>query len=46
MASELITSQHTCEGLSKFILPNDMVTVDLEVMSLTGVHVYKRTKIM
>ena len=27
-----------------FILPDDTVTVDLEVMTLTGVHVYKRDK--
>ena len=44
MASELIAAQHTCEGLLKFLLPDDMVTVDLEVMTLTGVHVYKRDK--
>ena len=44
MASEMIAAHHTCEGLLKFILPDDMVTVDLEVMMLTGVHVYKRDK--
>ena len=44
MASELIAAQHTCEGLLKFILPNDTVTVDLEVMSLIGVHIYKKDK--
>ena len=44
MASELIAAQHTCEGLLKFILPDDTVTVDLEVMTLTGVHVYRKDR--
>ena len=44
MSSELSTVQHTCKGLLKFILPKDMVTIDLEVMTLTGVHVYKKDK--
>ena len=44
MASELITAQHTCKGLLKFILPKDMVTVDLQVMTLTGAHIYKKHK--
>ena len=44
MASELIAAQHNCEGLLKFILPDDTVTDDLEVMTLTGVHAYKRDK--
>ena len=44
MASELIAAQHTCEGPLKFILPDDIVTIYLEVMTLTGVHVYKRDK--
>ena len=42
--SKLIAAQHPCKGQLKFILPNDMVTVDLEVMSLTGVHIYKKDK--
>ena len=44
MASDLIAAQHTCEGLLKFILPDDTVTFDLEIMTLTGVHIYKRDK--
>ena len=44
MASELIAVHHTCEGLLKFILPEDTVTVDLDVMTLTGVHVYKKDR--
>ena len=44
MAGDIIAAQHNYEGLQKFILPDDMVTVDLEVMTLTGVHVYKRDR--
>ena len=44
MASKLIAAQHTCKGLLKYILPNDMMTVDLAVMTLTGVHNYKKDK--
>ena len=44
MASNMIAAQHRCEGLLKFILPDNMVIVYLEVMTLTGVHVYKRDK--
>ena len=44
MASELIAAQHTCKGLLKFILPDDTVTVDLKVITLTGAYVYKRDK--
>ena len=44
MASDMIAAQHTWEVLLKFILPDDTVTVDLEGMTLTGVHVYKRDK--
>ena len=36
MASKLIAAQHASEGLVKFILPDDTVTVDLEGMTLTG----------
>ena len=32
------------DGLLKFILPKDLETVDLEVMTLTGVHIYKKDK--
>ena len=44
MASRLIAAQHTCKGLLKFILPDDTVTVDLEVMTLSGVHVYRKDR--
>ena len=44
MASKLIAAQHTCKGLLKFILPNDMLTVDMEVMTLSGVHIYRKDR--
>ena len=44
MTNKLITVQHACKGLLKFILPKDTVTVDLEVVTLTGVHIYKKDK--
>ena len=44
MASNLIAAQHNCEGLLKFILLDDTVTVNLEVMTLTGVHIYRKDR--
>ena len=44
MASELVAAQHTCEGLLKFILPKDTVTIDIEVMTLTGFHVNRKDR--
>ena len=44
MANELVTAQHSCDGLLKFVLPKDMVSVDVEVMTLTGVHTYMEDK--
>ena len=41
MASEMMTVQHSCEGLLRFILLDDTVTVDMEVMTLKGVHIFK-----
>ena len=46
MASELITAQHTFEALLKFILLNDMMTVDIEMMTLTGSTHIEKTEIM
>ena len=36
--------QHSCNGLLKFVLPKNTVSVDLEEMTLTGVHTYKKDK--
>ena len=44
MASDMMAAQHNCEGLLKFILPDDTVTVDMEVMTLTGIHIFRQDK--
>ena len=44
MASDMIAFLHNCKGLLKLILPDNMVTVDLEVITLTGVHEYKNDR--
>ena len=44
MASNMMAAQHTCEGLLKFILPDDIVTVDMELMTLTEVHIFRQDK--
>ena len=44
MENKLVTVQHSCDGLLKFVLPKDTVTLDLEVMTLTGVPTYKKDK--
>ena len=44
MASDMMAVQHSCEGLLTFILPDNTVTVDMEVMTLTGVHTFQQDK--
>ena len=44
MASEIMVLQHSCEGLLRFILPDDTVTVNMEVMTLKGVHIFRQDK--
>ena len=44
MESDMIAAQHNCEGLLKFILPDDTVTVDLEVMTLTVIHIHRKDR--
>ena len=39
-----MAAQHNCEGLLKFILSDETVTVDMEVMTLTGVHIFRKDK--
>ena len=36
----MMAVQHICEGLLRFILPDDTVTVDVEVMTLTRVYIF------
>ena len=40
----MMAVQHSCEGLLRFILPDDTVIVDMEVMTLKGVHIFKQDK--
>ena len=44
MANEMMAVPHSCEGLLRFILPDDTVTIDMEVMTLKGVHIFKQDK--
>ena len=44
MASEMMAVQHSCEGLLRFILPDNTVTVDMEVMTLLGFHIFRQDK--
>ena len=44
MASEMTVSQHICKGLLRFILPEDTVTVDMEVMTLKGIYIFRQDK--
>ena len=40
----MMAVQHSCEGLLRFILLDDTVTVDMKVMTLIGVHIFKQDK--
>ena len=44
MASNMTVVHHTCEGFLKFVLPEDTVTVDMEVMTLKGIHIFWQDK--
>ena len=36
--------QHMCKGFLKFVLPTDTVAVDMEVMTLKGIHKFQQDK--
>ena len=44
MASEMMVIQHGCEGLIRFIAPDDSVTINMEIMTLKGIHIFKQDK--
>ena len=44
MASEMMVIQDGCEGLIRFIVPDDTVTIDMEIMTLKGIHIFKQDK--
>ena len=35
---------HQCEGFLKFVVPEDTVTIDMEVMTLKGNHIFQQDK--
>ena len=44
MASHMTVIHHPCKGFLKFVLPGDTVTVDMEVMTLKGIHIFWQDK--
>ena len=44
MASEMTVVHHQCEGFLKFVLLEDTMTVDMEVMTLKGIHIFWQDK--
>ena len=44
MASEMTVVHHPCKGFLKFVLPEDIMTVDMEVMTLKGIHIFQQDK--
>ena len=44
MASEMIITQHTCKGLLSFIILEDTMTVDMEITTLKGIHIFRQDK--
>ena len=44
MASEMMVIQHCCEGLLRFIIPDDTVTIDMEIMTLKSIYIFKQDK--
>ena len=44
MASEMTVTQHISEGLLRFILPQDTVTIDKEGMTLKGLYFFRQDK--
>ena len=44
MASKITITQHICEGLLRFILPEDTLTVYMEVMTLKGLYIFRQDK--
>ena len=35
---------HQCKGFLKFVIPEDTMTVDMEVMTLKGIHIFRQDK--
>ena len=35
---------HQCKGFLKFVIPEDTVTIDMEVMTLKGIHIFRQDR--
>ena len=44
MANNMTVVHHICEEFLRFVLPEDAVTVDMEVMTLKGIHIFQQDK--
>ena len=44
MSSNMTVIHHPYKGFLKFVLPEDTVTVDMEVMTLKGIHIFWQDK--
>ena len=44
MASEMTVIHHQCEGFLKFVIPEDTMTIDMEVMTLKGIHIFRQDR--
>ena len=44
MASKMTVIHHQCEGFLKFVIPEDTMTIYMEVMTLKGIHIFRQDK--
>ena len=44
MASEMTVVHHQCKGFLKFVIPEDTMTIDMEVMTLKGIHIFRQDR--
>ena len=44
MASEMTVVHHQCQGFLKFVIPEDTMTIAMEVITLKGIHIFWQDK--
>ena len=44
MTSKMTVVHHQCKGFLKFLVPEDTVTIDMEVMTLKGIHIFRQDR--
>ena len=44
MASIMTVIHHQCKGFLKFLIPEDTVTIDIEVMTLKGIQIFRQDR--